>query len=208
MDTMSLGINMDVLSGTVIAVLATLLLTAAWCDLKAARIPNVLVLIGLVLGVLANGLLPSGFGFNRDLDAGGMGWVIALEGIGYGLVLLLPLYLLGAMGAGDVKLMAMVGAFVGPAGAIGAVLFTFLAGGAIAVALALRTRMLIPLLQNVRLMLLGGLIKVSAGKAPVVDDLPVSVGKLPYGVAIALGTLGWLAWERWGTAIEGTIRQL
>jgi prepilin peptidase CpaA len=183
---------------SVLGLLACLLMIAAWYDIKSHRIPNWLVASGTLLGLGLNSFLLAGAGFNDVLAPGGIGWVSALQGMGLGLIVLLPLYLMRAMGAGDVKLMAMVGAFLGPAEIQGALLGTFLTGGVMALLLAVRTKLLARLLQNVRLILLGGLIKVSAGRAPTMDDLPVSVGKLPYGVAIALGTLGFLAWQRMG----------
>lgn len=177
--------------------LAALLLAVAWHDVKRHRIPNALVFGGAAIGLALNGLLPQGLGFNSTLP-GGLGWLASLQGLGLGLALLLPLYWLRVMGAGDAKLMAMVGAFIGPQGVLGALLAAFLAGGVMALALALRAGALGRLLQNLRLMLIEGMVKVSAGQAPVMDGPPVSVGKLPYSVAIAAGTLGYLAWQRMG----------
>lgn len=189
---------MDIGASAILGILICLLLVAAWTDAKAHRIPNWLVLLGIVIGFLANGLLPSGLGFNNVYVPGGLGWMAALQGFGLGLVVLLPMYFLRAMGAGDVKLMGMVGMFLGPVHIQGAVLFTLVAGGLIALVLALRSGMLRRLVENIKLILLGGMVKMSAGHLPTVDDLPVSVGKLPYGVAIAAGTFSWLAWQRMG----------
>ncbi|MDO9366483.1 MAG: A24 family peptidase [Methylotenera sp.] len=177
--------------------LVVLLLMAAREDVRSHRIPNKLVLIGVLTGVVLNGLLPVGTGFNNAVP-GGLGWLAALKGLGVGMAVLLPIYWLRAMGAGDVKLMAMVGAFLGSAGVLGAVLATFIAGGVMALAVVLWSRQLADLLQNVKLILLGGFVKMSAGQAPLMNDLPVSVGKLPYAVAITVGTLGYLVWQRVG----------
>ena len=54
---------------------------------------------------------------------------MSFAGLGIGLAMLMPLYVLGAMGAGDVKLLGVAGAFLGPAGAILAGLATFIIGG-------------------------------------------------------------------------------
>ena len=59
-----------------------------------------------------------------------------------GFALMLPGHVLGATGAGDVKFMAAVGAIVGPAMVVSAFLFTAVAGGVLAVAVALRRRRL------------------------------------------------------------------
>jgi prepilin peptidase CpaA len=117
---------------SVLSILAVLLASAAWSDFKHHRIPNSIVFSGVVAGVLLNSLLAPGLGFASKYAPGAGGFAFALGGLGLGLACLLPFYLLRAMGAGDVKLMAMVGAFLGPADLLGAVVFTFLAGGAMA----------------------------------------------------------------------------
>lgn len=175
--------------------LVLLLLMVALQDIRTHRISNKLVLIGVLFGFLLNGLLPEGVGFNSVVP-GGLGWLAALKGWGLGMVILLPIYLLGAMGAGDVKLMGMVGAFLGPADLIGAVIATFIAGGVMALVVALWSKQLMSMLHNVKLMLFSGLLRMNAGQLPAMNDLPVSVAKLPYAVAITAGTLGYLVWQR------------
>lgn len=166
-------------------VLTVLLLLATREDIRSHRIPNKLILVGVVLGLVFSGLLP-----------GGVGWLAALKGLALGIAVLLPIYLLRAMGAGDVKLMGMVGAFLGPGDLIGAVITTFIVGGVMALVVALWSRHLANLLHNIKLMLFDGLLRINAGQLPIMTDLPVSVGKLPYAVAITLGTLGYLVWQR------------
>lgn len=175
--------------------LVVLLLMITQQDIRSHRIPNKLVLIGVILGVLLNGLLPEGWGFNSVIP-GGLGWLEALKGLGVGMAVLLPIYWLRAMGAGDVKLMAMVGAFLGPGDVLWAVLATFVAGGVMALVVVLWSKQMGQMLQNIKLMLLGGVVKVSAGQLPKMDDLPVSVGKLPYAVAITVGTFAYLVLQR------------
>lgn len=178
-----------------LTVLMALLLLAMREDVRSHRIPNKLVLVGVVLGLGLNGLLPGGLGFNSEVP-GGIGWLSALKGLALGIAVLLPIYLLRAMGAGDVKLMGMVGAFLGAGDLIGAVIATFIAGGVMALVVALCSRQLMNMLQNIKLMLFGGLLKMNAGQLPTMNDLPVSVVKLPYAVAITVGTLGYLMWQR------------
>jgi len=179
----------------VLMVLAVLLLLATREDVRSHRIPNKLVLVGVFLGLALNGLLPAGHGFNSVMP-GGLGWLAAVKGLALGVAVLLPIYLLRAMGAGDVKLMGMVGAFLGPGDLIGAVVATFIAGGVMALVVALWSRQLINMLHNIKLMLFGGLLKINAGQLPIMNVLPVSVAKLPYAVAITVGTLGYLVWQR------------
>jgi prepilin peptidase CpaA len=175
--------------------LVVMLLVITKHDISHRRIPNRLVLSGILIGLFLNGLLPSGMGFNSSAP-GGVGWLGALQGLGIGMLALLPLYWLRAMGAGDVKLMGMVGAFLGSSDVLGAVLATFVAGGVMAIVVVLCSKQLGSMLQNIKLMLYGSAIKLSVGQAPLMDDLPVSVGKLPYAVAITLGTFAYLIWQR------------
>ena len=106
-----------------------------------------------------------------------------------GMALLLPFYVVGAMGAGDVKLMGMVGACLGAAGVLSAAVLTFLAGGVFALLVALRNRSLGRALGNVRTMFYGSLVGASATRRVEIVGPAVSAGKVPYGVAIAAGTL-------------------
>jgi prepilin peptidase CpaA len=176
-------------------ILMVLLLLVTREDIRSHRIPNKLVLVGVVLGLGLNGLLPGGLGFNSEVP-GGIGWLAAFKGLLLGIVVLLPMYLLRAMGAGDVKLMGMVGAFLGTGDLVGVVIATLIAGGLMALAVALWSRQLVNMLQNIKLMLFGGLLKMNSGQLPTMNDLPVSVAKLPYAVAITAGTLGYLIWQR------------
>jgi prepilin peptidase CpaA len=178
-----------------LTVLTVLLLLAMFEDVRSHRIPNKLVLVGVVFGLGLNGLLPGGLGFNSEVP-GGIGWLAALKGLALGIAVLLPIYLLRAMGAGDVKLMGMVGAFLGAGDLIGAVIATFIAGGVMALVVALWSKQLMNMVQNIKQMLFGGLLKMHAGQLPTMNDLPASVAKLPYAVAITVGTLGYLVWQR------------
>lgn len=171
-----------------------LLFAVVWVDMRHQRIPNLLVLWGAGLGVLLNTFWPEGAGFVSQLP-GGLGFVSAIEGLAIGLVALLPMYLLRAMGAGDVKLMAMVGAFLGPGDVIGAVLCSFLAGGVLSFGYAWKTGILRRTLQNVRFILYSSAVKIAGGNIPTLEDAPESAGKFPYAAAIAVGTLGYLAWK-------------
>jgi len=175
--------------------LLVLMLLAAKQDISSHRISNKLVLIGVFLGVILNGILPEGLGFNSQVP-GALGWFAAFKGVAVGMGLFLPLYLLRAMGAGDVKLMGVVGAFLGPNDVLGAVLATLVAGGVIALLVVMWSKQLRPMLQNIKLIFYGSAIKLSTGQAPLMNDLPVSVGKLPYAVAITLGTFAYLIWQR------------
>jgi prepilin peptidase CpaA len=101
-----------------------LLLGVVWIalvfDLRQRRIPNRLTFAGVATGVV----LHTVFG-----GAGGL--LTAVAGLGVGLMILLPGYLLRATGAGDVKLMAAVGTFLGPYWVLAAGLLSILVGALI-----------------------------------------------------------------------------
>ena len=103
-----------------ITMMLVMLGIALLCDLRSRRIPNPLVVAGIVLGLAGHTWLqgPSGLG-------------IAASGMLVGLVCLLPFYISGGMGAGDVKLMAACGAFLGPVHILAAATFSLVIGGAI-----------------------------------------------------------------------------
>ncbi|MEW6168858.1 MAG: A24 family peptidase [Pseudomonadota bacterium] len=107
--------------------LLVLLALAVRGDLRRQRIPNGLTLGGTALGVVLHAF-----------EHGSAGASTALTGaLAAGLVLL-PLWLLRGMGAGDVKLMAAVGAHLGPVLGVAASLATLIAGGVLALAVLLR----------------------------------------------------------------------
>ena len=181
------------IAAVVLTGLALLLAMAVWRDVQSHRIPNRLVLSGLLLGLACNGLLP--LVAQPPLGQfGTLGWSDSLLGALVGLAALLPMYLLRALGAGDVKLLAMVGAFLGPQAVLGAALGTLVAGGALALAAALHWRVVGVMLGNVKTMLQSGVVQLGAGEAPQLLQPQVSAGQLPYAIAIAAGTVGYVLW--------------
>lgn len=156
------------------------------CDLYRRRIPNVLTVSAALLGVVFHGLA-----------GGAMGIVMALGGLAVGLVLLLPGYLLGSTGAGDVKLMAAAGSLLGPLWAMLAGLASIAAGALIATGFAISSLIsgATGPWQRYALMLTT---LVSTGRVAYMPPVSgeVMARKFPYATAIALGTsatvmLGW-----------------
>jgi len=162
-------------------VLLALLAAAAVIDLRAFRIPNALTVPGMVYA-LAYGLA----------SGGAAGLTSAVSGLLFGLLLLLPMYLLRFLGAGDVKLMAMVGAFVGPGPVLGAALYSVLAGGVLALAWTARHGALGRLASNLRF-IAACLLSPAGGswRTRTTGAIP-TVGKLPFALGICLGTAAWL----------------
>lgn len=162
-----------------LAIVLFLLAIATVFDVKSHRIPNWLVFSGALLGFAYHAFSPFGIGA-----------MASAQGLAVGLAAFMPLYLIRAMGAGDVKLMAMVGAYLEPASAFGAVLTVFIAGGVLSMAAAIRNRALSRLVENLRFIMADMSMKMMVGGAAAqVDAVPVSAGKLPYALAIATGTV-------------------
>jgi len=95
---------------------------AAACDIASRRVPNLLVGGGIAAALVLHLV------FGGPLAPLRLG----LAGAAVGGAIFLPLYLLRGMAAGDVKLMAMVGAFTGPAAAGVIAMLSFIAGGVLA----------------------------------------------------------------------------
>lgn len=175
--------------------LATLLAASVACDIRSRRIPNRLVGAGMATGLALQATVTPGEGLFSE-QFGAIGLLLALGGLALGLLLLLPMYALGALGAGDVKLMAMIGTFLGPQEMLGVTLFSLVAGGVLALLFAVFDGSLAKVLGNVRTMLLGSLLRGMSGGAARLDEPPATTGKLPYAIAIACGTVSYLLLTR------------
>lgn len=172
---------------TLIIILTALLLIAAWYDLRSFRIPNILVLLGLVTSILINCVFPE--------EMGGLGLASTFAGMIIGFVIIFPLYLLRAMGAGDIKLMAMVGAFVGPMPMVQIALYVAIAGGVLALIILLSKSRLFKRFNQNKLMTSYLQLSTAAGNLDYVSTNKVISRKnikIPYGVAIAAGTYFYL----------------
>jgi len=167
-------------SNVVVTVIFAALMLAALCwDVVTRRIPNGLVAttftVALVLRYVA------GWG---AVGAGLLGACLAL-------LILMPLFALRAMGGGDVKLFVAVGAFLGPAGFVAALLASAIAGGVLGLAIAIRKGVLLPVLHGSKDLAVHGLTLGRAGARPTLDA-PGAI-TVPYGAAIAIGsTAAWL----------------
>lgn len=150
---------------------------ASWFDLRTGRLPNL-----LTLGA-------AGAGWMFHLLAGGPAGILSSAlGFVLGLVLFLPLFALRGMGAGDVKLLAAVGAWLGPMGVLWTAAYAAIAGGALAVVVALARGYLRTAFANVW----GLLCYWSVMGVRPVDGMTLTTvqgPRLPYAVPIAAGTV-------------------
>lgn len=117
-------------------VLSVCLGAACAFDVRARRIPNALSVAAGLAGVLLHAALPAGAGLFAPAARGGLGAAGAALGLLLALAAGLALWRARLFGAGDAKLLAAVGAFTGAAGVLPVLLWSLLAGGALAVCLA------------------------------------------------------------------------
>jgi prepilin peptidase CpaA len=169
-----------------LASLAAVLCVAIATDLRSRRIPNALVLAGMATGFVMQTVAPEGDGlFSRWW--GSLGPLQALYGLLAGLGMFLPFYMLRTLGAGDVKLLAMLGLWFGARPMLGVAVFTMLSGGVLALCVAVWTRSLRQVLANIREMVFGTLVSATALHSPSVPAPRKTTGRLPYALAIAAG---------------------
>jgi len=190
---MQFNIDPETWQAISLSVLALLVITALVFDLRQRRIPNKLVLLVLGAGLITNLIGPQtwlqGAGLITNYP-GALGIKGASLGALSGLAFFLPFYLLRAMGAGDVKLMAGIGSFVGPATAIDVALFILVTGGVVAGVRMVWVRKTQLVLINVATAL-GQLVPGSAARF---DPATQSADRMPYGVAMAGGLLAYGLW--------------
>ena len=155
--------------------LVVALVGAIW-DVRTYRIPNRLTYPAIVLALVVHIALERGSGV--------LWW---LTGLLTGGGIFLALYLLRTMGAGDVKLMAAVGSFAGPSKALEIALYSAIAGGILALAVALFKGRLRHTLSNIM-----DLVKfhaaVGADVHPTLNLENPEALRFAYGVAIFAGT--------------------
>lgn len=159
---------------SLIITLIFVLLATVW-DLKTRRIPNAITFSSMIIGIALN-LYLSGIG----------GFKNSIVGLTIGILLLVIPFALGGIGAGDVKLLAAIGAINGGTFALYTFLYSSIAGAVIAVgyvfmrrqiSLALETTTII--VRNIPAILRGGH-----------ESAAFSAGiKFPYGTAILVGTV-------------------
>lgn len=168
-----------------------LLLLASIClsDFRARRIPNRLVLAGLIAALGWQALGPAGAGLFDPVAPGALGASAAFAGTAAAFAGFLLLHLMRTMGAGDVKLMAMLGAFFGLDALPALVLMVFLCGGVLVAVRMFDGARRRAVGANLRLILFGRLAAFVGGVGPQFDPRTDSADRLPFALAIAGGAL-------------------
>jgi prepilin peptidase CpaA len=109
----------DPIATSVVTLISLVLVTAcAVTDVLSRRIPNLFLATAFSLALICYGL-----------DKGISGLIDSCLGLLVGLAMLTPIYILGGTGAGDVKLLGVVGSLLGTQGVFIAGVATFISGG-------------------------------------------------------------------------------
>ncbi len=160
-----------------------LAIVASVCDLRTRRIPNLLT-FGAAAAALVFSLVTGGA---SGMLASAGGWLT-------GCALFLPFFVLGGLGAGDVKLAAALGAWLAPSDALWMSLFGMMAGGVLGVIVSLATGYFRQATDNVYMLLAHWRV---TGVQPL-HDLTLAGGsgpRLPYALPIAAGTVAAIFWR-------------
>jgi prepilin peptidase CpaA len=147
-------------------------IAAAAVDLRTRRVPNV-----LTASVAAAGLVLAA------THHGAASLSMALTGCLVGLACMLPGHLLGGTGAGDVKLLAAMGTVLGPGTIIVAFLYTAIAGGFLALTVAMTRSSVGATVSRTAALVAGGGANVADIERPTTDN------RFAYAPAIAIGVL-------------------
>jgi len=178
-----------------VIVLVAVLVVAAASDLTRGKVFNWLTYPAIVVG-LALGAAQGAADEDADVWEGLLDHVL---GFGFGFGILFIPYLLGGMGGGDVKLMGVVGAFLGweGQGALHAAVYAFLVAAAIGVILMIWRGQTREVLR--RLWLAIRILPLP--KAGLKDAVPADTLRVPFGFAVCVGTLWFLVEELIGGSL-------
>jgi prepilin peptidase CpaA len=146
---------------------------ATFTDIRSRRIPNWLVFPFFGIGILVSCWFHGWHGLGQSLGGAGLGLLL------YGIF-----FIMGGMGAGDVKLSAGIGAWIGPSQLLFALVLTSLVGGVMALVWAARGGFLGELFGHTSGLLFGS--KKERGEAVLTNP---KRRRMPYAPAIAIGTL-------------------
>jgi prepilin peptidase CpaA len=170
--------------------ISVVLVVAAVIDGKQLRVPNWLTFPLVISGWIYSAA--AGYWTGEGLWVG-LGW--SLVGTLVGLALLLPAYAIGGMGAGDVKLLAGVGAWLHGETTFYAFCLSAVVGGVLAIAMAAKRRALGKHALQART-ILNEIVTIRDPKAlaEIAAERKSSMLLLPYGIPIAIGAILYFAW--------------
>jgi prepilin peptidase CpaA len=169
----------------VVWLVTIVLVVAAVIDGKQLKVPN-----WITFPMILSGWVYSAYAFGFE----GIGW--SLAGTAVGLAVLMPAYAIGGMGAGDVKLLAGVGAWMWGTNTLYAFAVSALVGGVIAVGMVLYTRSW----QKHKNQFWAILNEIATVKDPeklaeIAAERKPRMFLLPYGIPIAIGSIMYFAWS-------------
>lgn len=175
---------MDQIPKEVVWLVTAVLIEAAVIDGMKLKVPN-----WLTFHFAAGGLAFSAW------MGGWHGLMFSFAGLSLGLALLMPLHMIGGMGAGDVKLLAGVGAWMGPVIVIWAFVATAVAGGVIAIGMIVWSGEYIrhlAMFQTIGNEILT--IRNPAKLSEIAAERKPRMKLLPYGIPMAVGSIAYFAW--------------
>lgn len=152
--------------------LIIILLISLYTDLRFGKIYNKITFSGMILGVLINMNI-----------SGWKGLIFSLEGLALGILIFFIPFSLGGLGAGDVKLVATVGAIKGPLFVLVSALFSAISGGIIAIFFMLKKKIFLKTTKR----MLREFFNFLSFKIPF--SLKKEGDSFPYAIAIFLGTV-------------------
>ncbi len=163
--------------------LIVIVILAAWFDLRERRIPNALVFPAALLGLSFNA------------TRGWEGFLFGGKGLLIGFSLLLIPYLLHVMGAGDVKFLAAIGAFMGGTGVVRVLLLALMIYPVLAIGFLIQQRkfaLTVNRFARLTSKMFGVFIpalRLYAAQLEAIDNPEIASATTPFGLAISIGTI-------------------
>ena len=165
-------------SAAILSILVIVLAAAVVTDLRSHRVPNILLEPALSLALVLH-----------TMHGGVDGLIVASGGFALGLVMFLPLYLVGGMAAGDVKLLGVVGSLLGPWGAVIGGMATMMIGAIFGI-IAIAWRRIRPVVEIHGIQMLGSPASGVHSNADLRTSQPKEqITYIAYAPAIAAGTV-------------------